>query len=72
MSLVCISAELISSKHDSHILVLLQAMKADPPADARCKDKFLVQSALITSDKEFGSISTVVGRPPATRVIKRG
>lgn len=35
-------------------------MKADPPADARCRDKFLVQSAPITADKEFASIASVV------------
>lgn len=41
-------------------IVLLQAMKVEPPADARCRDKFLVQSAPITSDKEFASIANVV------------
>jgi hypothetical protein len=30
--------------------VLLQAMKEDPPLDAKCRDKFLVQSVLTTSD----------------------
>lgn len=41
-------------------IVLLQAMKADPPLDAKCRDKFLVQSAPITPDKEFAPIATVV------------
>lgn len=41
-------------------IVLLQAMKADPPLDAKCRDKFLVQSAPITSDKEFATIASVV------------
>ena len=27
--------------------VLLQAMKEDPPLDAKCRDKFLVQSAMV-------------------------
>jgi hypothetical protein len=40
--------------------VLLQAMKAEPPADAKCRDKFLVQSVSITPDKEFSSIAAVV------------
>lgn len=35
-------------------------MKTDPAPDAKCRDKFLVQSAPITSDKEFASIATVV------------
>lgn len=30
--------------------VLLQAMKEDPPLDAKCRDKFLVQSVLMKSD----------------------
>ncbi|KAF8421931.1 PapD-like protein [Tirmania nivea] len=34
------------------VKVLLQAMKEDPPADFRCRDKFLVQSVAITADKE--------------------
>lgn len=45
---------------DNRILVLLQAMKADPPLDSRCRDKFLVQSAAITADKDFANIATVV------------
>jgi hypothetical protein len=39
-------------KADS-LQVLLQAMKQEPPLDAKCKDKFLVQSVAITADKEF-------------------
>ncbi|KAI9163009.1 major sperm protein [Paramyrothecium foliicola] len=42
------------------VTVLLQAMKAEPPADAKCRDKFLVQSVSITPDKEFSSISAVL------------
>jgi hypothetical protein len=43
-------------------------MKQDPPPDARCRDKFLVQSAPITAEKEFASIANVVWvqRLPAT------
>lgn len=36
------------------IQVLLQTMKEDPPLDARCKDKFLVQSVAIPSDTAEG------------------
>ncbi|TQV95333.1 hypothetical protein V2A60_009634 [Cordyceps javanica] len=42
------------------VSVLLQAMKADPTPDTKCRDKFLVQSAPITSDKEFNSIADVL------------
>jgi hypothetical protein len=40
--------------------VLLQAMKEDPPPDAKCRDKFLVQSVLITADKEFTNVGSLV------------
>ncbi|QIW97404.1 hypothetical protein AMS68_002922 [Peltaster fructicola] len=32
------------------VQVLLQAMKEDPPEDAKCRDKFLVQSVIIPSN----------------------
>jgi hypothetical protein len=41
-------------------LVLLQAMKEDPPPDAKCRDKFLVQSVLVTADKEFTNVGSLV------------
>lgn len=34
------------------IVVLLQAMKEEPPADAKCRDKFLVQSVLTSADQD--------------------
>ena len=40
--------------------VLLQAMKQDPPADYKCRDKFLVQAVPITGDKEFVSVQEIV------------
>ncbi|KID96502.1 Vesicle-associated membrane protein, partial [Metarhizium majus ARSEF 297] len=42
------------------VTVLLQAMKQDPPLDAKCRDKFLVQCAPIPSDKDFSSIASVL------------
>lgn len=36
-------------------------MKEDPPADAKCKDKFLVQSVAITGDLEFSNVTSIVG-----------
>lgn len=35
-------------------------MKEDPPLDAKCRDKFLVQSVIITSDLEFSNVQTIV------------
>jgi hypothetical protein len=32
--------------------VLLQAMKEEPPMDAKCRDKFLVQSVLTSADQD--------------------
>ena len=43
------------------LAVLLQAMKQEPPADAKCRDKFLVQSVIITADKEFSNVTQIVG-----------
>lgn len=40
--------------------VLLQAMKQEPPLDAKCRDKFLVQSVAVTPDKEFENVSAIV------------
>lgn len=40
--------------------VLLQAMKQEPPLDAKCRDKFLVQSVAVTADKEFTNINAIV------------
>ncbi|KAJ7675753.1 PapD-like protein [Mycena polygramma] len=34
------------------VLVMLQPLKDEPPLNAKCKDKFLIQSTLITPDKE--------------------
>lgn len=41
------------------VQVLLQAMKEDPPPDAKCRDKFLVQSVLVTADKEFANVTAI-------------
>jgi hypothetical protein len=40
--------------------VLLQAMKQEPPLDAKCRDKFLVQSVAVTADKEFVNVGSIV------------
>ncbi|RYP43636.1 hypothetical protein DL768_009835 [Monosporascus sp. mg162] len=41
------------------VSVILQAMKQEPPPDTKCRDKFLVQSVPITSDKEFVNLSSI-------------
>jgi hypothetical protein len=48
--------------------VLLQAMKEDPAPDAKCRDKFLVQSVLVTADKEFSNVAALVRKAPPLRV----
>ena len=40
--------------------VMLQPMKEEPPIAAKCKDKFLIQSTLITSEKETLSLHDIV------------
>ena len=40
--------------------VLLQAMKEEPPLNAKCKDKFLIQSTLITPEKESLPLADLV------------
>jgi hypothetical protein len=38
-------------------------MKTEPPADAKCRDKFLVQSVAITGDKVFDNVQQIVWLP---------
>jgi hypothetical protein len=42
-------------------------MKQEPAPDAKCRDKFLVQSVAVTADKEFTNINAVVRDPVATQ-----
>lgn len=41
--------------------VLLQPMKEEPPSSAKCRDKFLVQSTIITPERETTSLSDIWG-----------
>ncbi|RXW24414.1 hypothetical protein EST38_g1406 [Candolleomyces aberdarensis] len=41
------------------VSVMLQAMKEEPPLNAKCKDKFLIQSTVITPDKESMSLQEI-------------
>ena len=43
--------------------VMLQAMKEDLPLNTKCKDKFLIQSTVITTDKESMPLQDIVRRP---------
>ena len=36
-------------------------MREDPPLDARCRDKFLVQSVAINADQDVGNVTNIVG-----------
>ncbi|KAF2721468.1 VAMP-associated protein [Polychaeton citri CBS 116435] len=49
----------IEAGQDVEVQVLLQAMKEDPPLDARCRDKFLVQSIAITANQELNNVSQI-------------
>ncbi|KAG0330960.1 phosphatidylinositol-binding protein scs2 [Podila horticola] len=41
----------VESGQELEVQVQMQAMKEDPPADFKCKDKFLVQSVAITAER---------------------
>ncbi|KAG9764351.1 VAMP-associated protein, partial [Aureobasidium melanogenum] len=49
----------IEPGQDVEVQVLLQAMREDPPLDAKCRDKFLVQSVAISADKEYPNVSQI-------------
>lgn len=44
---------------DVEVQVLLQSMREDPPLDARCRDKFLVQSVAIGAHVEVANVASV-------------
>ncbi|GLB38395.1 putative VAMP-associated protein [Lyophyllum shimeji] len=41
------------------VSVMLQALREEPPLNAKCKDKFLIQSTLITAEKETMSLQEI-------------
>lgn len=49
----------IEPGQEVEVQVLLQAMKEEPPTDFRCRDKFLVQSTIISAEHESSSISVL-------------
>ncbi|KAL5612230.1 hypothetical protein BROUX41_000230 [Berkeleyomyces rouxiae] len=50
----------IEPGQDVDVTVVLQGMKTEPAPDAKCRDKFLVQSAIINSDNEYASVAAVL------------
>ncbi|KAI0270054.1 PapD-like protein [Gloeopeniophorella convolvens] len=52
------------------VQVMLQAMKEEPPLNAKCKDKFLIQSMLITPDKAALSPHDLWNLPEGENVSK--
>ncbi|KAL8633036.1 hypothetical protein Q9189_001290 [Teloschistes chrysophthalmus] len=49
----------IDAGQDVEVQVLLQAMKEDPPPDARCRDKFLVQTVALSRDSDTTNIPAI-------------
>ncbi|KAL2888885.1 MSP domain-containing protein [Ceratocystis lukuohia] len=50
----------IEPGQDVDVTVVLQAMKTEPPLDAKCRDKFLVQSAVINGENEYAGVAAVL------------
>lgn len=46
-------------------------MKQDAPLDAKCRDKFLVQCAPISSDQDFASVATVLETVDKSQLTER-
>lgn len=45
-------------------------MKEEPPLEARCKDKFLVQTVTIRADQEVGNVASIVSlAKPSTELM---
>ncbi|KAL4927202.1 putative integral ER membrane protein Scs2 [Aspergillus undulatus] len=53
------------------VQVLLQAMKDEPAADAKCKDKFLVQTVAVTKDMEFANVSSIFEKATKSAIQER-
>ncbi|KIL63246.1 hypothetical protein M378DRAFT_179357 [Amanita muscaria Koide BX008] len=51
--------------------VMLQAMREEPPQNAKCKDKFLIQSTLITPDKETLSLQDIWAAPEGAEELTK-
>ncbi|KAJ3555373.1 hypothetical protein NPX13_g10366 [Xylaria arbuscula] len=49
----------VEPNREVEVQVILQAMKQEPPAGTKCRDKFLVQSVAITPDKDFSNLASI-------------
>ncbi|KAM0523529.1 hypothetical protein ACHAPS_005404 [Verticillium nonalfalfae] len=56
-------------KNPNQTPIAFKAMKQEPAPGTKCRDKFLVQSAPITGDKEFASIASVNDTPDVSRTF---
>ncbi|KAK5660087.1 hypothetical protein OQA88_13556 [Cercophora sp. LCS_1] len=61
----------IEPGHEVEVSVLLQAMKQEPPADQKCRDKFLVQSVTITADKEFTNVQQIWDTVDRSAIVEK-
>ncbi|KAL5363641.1 PapD-like protein [Aspergillus floccosus] len=53
------------------VQVLLQAMKEEPAPDAKCKDKFLVQTVAVTRDMEFANVTSIFEKSSKSSIQER-
>ncbi|KKK14677.1 hypothetical protein P175DRAFT_0106956 [Aspergillus ochraceoroseus IBT 24754] len=53
------------------VQVLLQAMKEQPAPDAKCKDKFLVQTVAVTKDMEFANVTSIFEKATKASIQER-
>ncbi|KAF7589155.1 phosphatidylinositol-binding protein scs2 [Aspergillus hancockii] len=53
------------------VQVLLQAMKEEPASDAKCKDKFLVQTVSVTRDMEFANVTSIFEKASKASIQER-
>ncbi|KAL4873153.1 hypothetical protein BDV12DRAFT_160475 [Aspergillus spectabilis] len=53
------------------VQVLLQAMKDEPAPDAKCKDKFLVQTVGVTKDMEFANVGSIFEKATKSAIQER-
>lgn len=61
----------IEPNETADVLVMLLPMKEDPPVATKCKDKFLVQSTLITPDKDDLPLADLWAQVPSDAVVQQ-
>ncbi|KAL1896438.1 phosphatidylinositol-binding protein scs2 [Ceratocystis pirilliformis] len=61
----------IEPGQDVDVTVVLQAMKTEPPLDAKCRDKFLVQSAVINGENEYAGVAAVLETTDKTQLREK-